>query len=89
MLSYEEEQRSTEVRRAAWETIIKPYEERETVTKDQVAQLQIALTAITMPLASIGTCSTDGTPLRFIGGADGLRVCCTGNPQHCWKVGVP
>ena len=87
MQSHEEEQRSVEVRRAAWETIIKPYEEALTATKDQVARLQIALTASAMPLASIGTCSIDGTPLRFVGGTDGLRVCCTDNPQHCWKIG--
>lgn len=51
-----------------------------------MAQLQMAQTAMSLPLASIGSCHC-GAELRYKGLQRGLFVCCTGNPEHCWKLG--
>lgn len=94
MVSYDDEQRSQEVRLAVARMIPAMNSTntawvggRQVTMQDVFARNQLALLASAMPLASIGTCSDDGTDLRFVGGPDGLRVCCTGNPQHCWKIG--
>lgn len=44
----------------------------------------VALAALA-PGASIGQCHC-GEPLRFKGKSIGLFACCTGRPEHCWKV---
>jgi hypothetical protein len=36
--------------------------------------------------ASVGKCRIDGEELRFEGDEDELRICCTGDPQHCWNM---
>lgn len=51
-----------------------------------MAQLQIMQIAASLPLASIGSCHC-GHNLRYRGSQDGLFVCCTGDPEHCWKLG--
>ena len=51
-----------------------------------MVKMQIAQLAISYPEASVGVCAKDGTPLRFIGREDGLRVCCTGISEHCWRL---
>lgn len=54
-----------------------------------VAQRGLAIAAFVAPLAVLGSCSHDGTELRFVGTPDDLRVCCELDPPHCWKVGTP
>jgi|SRR5579862_9355898 len=51
-----------------------------------LVQMQIAQLALAAPTMSLGTCGIDGTPLRFIGRTEGLFVCCTADPQHCWNM---
>jgi hypothetical protein len=46
---------------------------------------QLALMAAAMPLASLGTCHC-GNDLRYKGTPGGLQVCCTNDPEHCWKI---
>ena len=36
--------------------------------------------------ASVGRCVRCDSDLQFEGHADGLRVCCVGNPKHCWSM---
>ena len=49
-----------------------------------VRHLLVQMAAV-MPLASVGTCHC-GKELRFKGKKSGLYACCTGNPEHCWKI---
>lgn len=51
-----------------------------------IVRSQIAVLAMLFPMASIGTCTIDGTPLHFKGKLTGLEVCCGGAPTHCWTV---
>jgi len=50
-----------------------------------VARHLLVQIAAVMPLASIGTCHC-GHDLRFKGKKNGLHACCTGNPEHCWRI---
>lgn len=50
-----------------------------------VAKFQVAQTAMSLPLASIGSCHC-GKNLRYKGTTEGLLVCCTGDPEHCWSI---
>ncbi len=51
-----------------------------------LARLQLAQMALTMPLASLGSCHC-GHDLHYKGTEkQGLLVCCTGRPEHCWKI---
>jgi len=94
MVSYDDKQRADEVKLAA-ATMFPEGSPMTTVwlngralpMQDAIARYHLGLLASVMPLASIGTCEQDGTDLRFVGGSNGLRVCCTGSPQHCWKIG--
>jgi hypothetical protein len=52
-----------------------------------LAQLALAQLALTYPQAILGSCLTDGTPVHFVAGADGLYVRCSGEPSHGFKVG--
>ena len=52
-----------------------------------LAQLALAQLALTYPKAMLGTCVTDGAPMHFVAGEDGLYVCCVGDPSHGFKVG--
>lgn len=69
--------------------VIDSLEER--ITNDSTAidvlpAMLLAQAAIIAPHASLGSCAQDGTDLLYAGRADGLYVCCGGNPQHCWRV---
>jgi hypothetical protein len=52
------------------------------------AKIALAQIALVTPLAIIGTCTVGGcnTDMHFVGRADGLYVCCSGSPKHCWKI---
>lgn len=50
------------------------------VTKHLLVQM-----AAIMPLASIGTCHC-GHEMRYKGKVSALYVCCSGNPEHCWRI---
>src|SRR5262245_825030 len=50
------------------------------------ARFQVAQIAMSLPLASIGSCHC-GYNLRYKGTTGGLLVCCTGDPEHCWSIG--
>ena len=51
-----------------------------------LARTGIVQVALSVPMAMIGNCESDGTELHFEGRSSGLYVCCAGNPRHCWKV---
>ncbi len=52
-----------------------------------LAQLALAQLALTYPKAMLGVCLTDGSPMHFVAGEDGLCVCCSADPRHGFKVG--
>lgn len=52
-----------------------------------LAQLALAQLALTYPKAILGTCLTDGSPMHFVAGEDGLSVRCSADPTHGFKVG--
>jgi hypothetical protein len=51
-----------------------------------LAQLALAQLALTYPGATLGVCLTDGAPLRFVAGDDGLYVRCDSDPLHGFKI---
>jgi|HubBroStandDraft_6_1064221.scaffolds.fasta_scaffold740327_1 hypothetical protein len=50
------------------------------------ARIAIANVALMAAAVSIGTCTMDGTDMHYSGRSNGLFVCCSASPQHCWKV---
>jgi len=50
------------------------------------AKIAIANVALMAATVSVGTCTMDGTDMHYSGRANGLYMCCSGSPQHCWKV---
>jgi len=52
-----------------------------------LAQLALAQLALTYPQAMLGACLTDGSPVYFVAGEDGLCVRCSSDPSHGFKVG--
>lgn len=69
----------TAVLRDSAERALTP-EEQTVVARHQFAELALAL-----PMASIGTCSQDGTDLQFEEHGGEMLMCCAHG--HCWKTG--
>ena len=44
-----------------------------------------AMKTLSLRPVSIGSCAHDSSSLRYEGHPDGLRICCTANPRHCWR----
>lgn len=51
----------------------------------KIARHLLVQMAAVMPLASLGTCHC-GHDVRYKGRPGALYVCCTGLPEHCWKI---
>lgn len=56
------------------------------VVVNTLGRMQFAMTAAAFSTLSVGQCSIDGEPLTFRGRKEGLYVCCSGVPEHCWPV---
>jgi hypothetical protein len=50
-----------------------------------VARFRLAELALALPMASLGTCSQDGTDYQFEDHDGQMWVCCAHG--HCWKTG--
>lgn len=68
------------------ERVFRESEGRELTQDEQtvLARFRLAELALELPMASLGTCSQDGTDFMYVDRDGEMMVCCAHG--HCWKT---